>query len=86
MVTERPASNQELQRRSEPIAADLTVPCRPTCKPGATQTIRVTCIVVRHLRSRKNLARYLDEAAGGRTPILVTRRGRKGNVVFLSED
>ena len=35
---------------------------------------------------RQNLARYMDEAVEGRTPILVTRQGGKGNVVILSEE
>lgn len=35
---------------------------------------------------RQNLARYMDEAVESRAPILVTRRGGKGNVVILSEE
>jgi antitoxin YefM len=35
---------------------------------------------------RQNLARYMDQAVDDRTPILVTRQGRKGNVVILSEE
>jgi antitoxin YefM len=34
---------------------------------------------------RQNLARYLDEAAESRAPVVVTRQGGKGNVVLLSE-
>ena len=34
---------------------------------------------------RQNLARYMDEAIESRAPIVVTRRGSKGNVVMLSE-
>ena len=34
---------------------------------------------------RQNLARYMDKAADSRAPILVTRQGRRGNVVLLSE-
>jgi antitoxin YefM len=35
---------------------------------------------------RQNLARYLEEAAESRAPIVVTRQGGKGNVVMLSEE
>jgi antitoxin YefM len=35
---------------------------------------------------RQHLARYLDEAVESKTPILVTRRGGKGNVVIVSEE
>jgi antitoxin YefM len=35
---------------------------------------------------RQHLARYLDEAVESKTPLLVTRRGGKGNVVILSEE
>lgn len=34
---------------------------------------------------RQNLSRYLDEAVEARAPIVVTRRGGKGNVVMLAE-
>jgi antitoxin YefM len=34
---------------------------------------------------RQNLARYMDQAIDGRTPIVVTRQGGKGNVVILAE-
>ncbi len=40
---------------------------------------------VSYTELRQNLARYMDEAADGRAPILVTRQGGKGNVVILSE-
>jgi len=35
---------------------------------------------------RQNLARYMDEAAQSRAPILVTRQNGKGNVVMLAEE
>ncbi len=35
---------------------------------------------------RQNLARYLDEAATSRVPILVTRQDGKGNGVLFSEE
>ncbi len=41
---------------------------------------------VRYSELRQNLARYMDEAVESRAPILVTRRGGKGNVVILSEE
>jgi len=35
---------------------------------------------------RQNLARYLNEAADSRAPMLVTRQGGKRSVVILSAD
>ncbi|HZZ57772.1 MAG TPA: type II toxin-antitoxin system prevent-host-death family antitoxin [Opitutaceae bacterium] len=35
---------------------------------------------------RQNLARYLDEAAESRAPLLVTRQNGKGDVVMLSAE
>jgi len=35
---------------------------------------------------RRNLARFLDDAAQSRAPIVVARPGGKGNVVLLAED
>ncbi len=34
---------------------------------------------------RQNLARYLDEVVASCVPLTVTRQGRKGNVVMISE-
>jgi len=34
---------------------------------------------------RQNLSHYLDEAVDSSAPILVTRKGGKGNVVLMSE-
>ena len=34
---------------------------------------------------RRNLSRYLDEAAETNTPIVVARQGGKGNVVIMAE-
>jgi antitoxin YefM len=34
---------------------------------------------------RQNLSRYLDEAVNTAAPIVVTRKGGKGNVVMISE-
>ncbi len=34
---------------------------------------------------RQNLSRYLDEAVDTGAPIVVTRKGGKGNVVMISE-
>jgi len=41
---------------------------------------------ITHTELRRNLARYLDEAAESGTPIVVARQGGKGNVVMLSQD
>ena len=35
---------------------------------------------------RQNMAAYLDRVAADKEPLVVTRSGRKGNVVVLSED
>lgn len=35
---------------------------------------------------RQNLSRYLDETVQGRTPVVVTRQGGKGNVVMMAEE
>jgi antitoxin YefM len=34
---------------------------------------------------RQNLARYMDEVVDSRAPLVVTRRGGKGNVVMVAE-
>jgi antitoxin YefM len=34
---------------------------------------------------QQNLSRYLDEAADGQAPVMVTRQGGKGNIVIVSE-
>jgi antitoxin YefM len=34
---------------------------------------------------RQHLARYFDEVANAREPLVVTRQGGKGNVVVMSE-
>ncbi len=40
---------------------------------------------VSYTQFRDNLARYMDETAESRAPLLVIRQGGKGNVVVLSE-
>ena len=35
---------------------------------------------------RQNLSHYLDQTVQGRTPVVVTRQGGRGNVVLMAED
>jgi antitoxin YefM len=44
----------------------------------------MTCVSYTDLR--QNLARIMDEAVTSHAPIVITRQGRRGNVVLISEE